>query len=182
MSRRAALTPQQEYVAEYLHQSHQFIPTRQSHLRKMKIPFCIGVTPFPRNREPPPLLPANFHSCPSCCRCRGKAAKGCVPCLDRSGWVCSICGDRNLYSPSRPMSSDSLQVQIPIWDAFAFRHSARVDVARVPPIQHRSPFHLLALELSDFSLPLFLPAIDGLVRAAEGGSAFSCSTRGFKFR
>jgi hypothetical protein len=63
------------------------------------------------------------------------------------------------------MFSDSLQVQIPIWDAFAYPHSARVDLAQVPRIQHRSPFHLLVLELSDFSLPLFRPAIDGLIRA-----------------
>jgi hypothetical protein len=135
----------------------------------MKIPLCVGVTPFPSACGPPPCLRTNFYNCPFCIRCKGKAANRYLHCPDNTGWICSICNFKNPYSASSPSFCGSLQVQTPVWDSFALPSTANVDYSDLPDIELRSFYHALVLELSEASRPMFQLVLDSLIRAARSG-------------
>jgi hypothetical protein len=166
VARRFELSPEQESMSRYLPQSHRFLPVRHADLQKMKVPLCVGVTPFPRDSPTPPCLPYDFRAAPHCQRCNAKATKRFCHCTDNRGWLCGICNFKNPYTEDRPLFQDTVQVQAPVWDAFA-----APNVDRTRPIQVLPRCHLLVLELSDIARPIYELVIDSLVARLQDADA-----------
>jgi hypothetical protein len=169
MTKRFKLSAEQESLLPYLPQTYRFLPVRRDDLCKIKIPFCVGVCPFPSDLPAPPSAPYNFSSAPFCQKCHAKATNRFCHCPDNKGWLCGICNFKNLYSDDRPMFQGALQVQVPVWECFSFHGASPVDISHVVPIQHHLLYHLLVFELSDFAQPIFTLAIDRLVDALGPG-------------
>jgi hypothetical protein len=169
MMNRFRPTPEQESLRPYLSQTYNLLPVRRGDLCKIKVPFCIGVSPFPDDLPAPPCAPYNFFTAPFCQKCKAEATSRFCHCPDDTGWLCGVCNFKNLYSDDRPRFHGALQVQVPVWEGFFFHPASRIDLSHIVPIQHQSLYHLLVFELSEFAQPIFAQAIDRLIEALKPG-------------
>jgi hypothetical protein len=175
MGKRQKLTAEQQFLENYIGQTHHLIPVQRRNFSKLRIPLCLAVTPFPSGLPDPPFLPYNFAAAPGCSRCRAKATTRYIHCPDGQGWLCPICNNKTAYTTQFPSLANSAQVTAPVWEAFSFPASADFETVFESPVQRRTDRFLLVLELSDLSKPIYVLVLDRLrlVANERGSGRFS---------
>ena len=143
-------TAEQLYAMNYVSSSHHFVPVYKRDLVKMKIPFVISVTPFPRAIDPPVLSERTFQHSPKCRNCTGIANNRYIKCPDGITWLCHHCMAKNSFSEKFPRIDGSAQARNSIVD-FAFPKKADGSNKIIAPTSNPE-FYFLVMERTEATI------------------------------
>ena len=144
------LTEEQLYSMNYLHSSHRQIPVYSRDFAKLKIPLVAALTPFPRNTQPPPVVPYPFQNAASCKHCTALASNRYIKCPDGTSYLCQVCSNKNVFSEKKPPIDNSPQSKVNIFDALLPKSPN--EVPKIFPPCYKPDFFFLVIERSDATM------------------------------